>query len=103
MHAGDSQNIRGVGSLASRAARIAERAARVRTGTHRGVGAVRLASQAARDETLDSRHRHMGYYLIDDGRGKLIDAVGGTETDRHSRLRWIYRHDSSLYLAFIGF
>ena len=64
--------------------------------------AIHLASRPARDETAGGPQRHVGYFLIDDGRGALIDEVGGMESTRQSRLRWITRHATSIYLSTVG-
>jgi cyclic beta-1,2-glucan synthetase len=64
--------------------------------------AIQLAVEAAKGEPLDSRFGHVGYYLIGDGRGTLIDAVGGKETARQSRLNWISRRATAIYLSSVG-
>jgi cyclic beta-1,2-glucan synthetase len=56
------------------------------------------------DRRVDNMHeRHVGYYLIDEGRRDLIDQVGGHETIKQRLLHWVYRHHTLVYLTAITF
>lgn len=63
---------------------------------------VEMAAAAQPAEGWESRQRHIGTYLIGDGRRALASAVGCRERWRHRFLQWVYRHHTALYLTSIA-
>ncbi|MGZ5477734.1 MAG: hypothetical protein ACXWH1_14730, partial [Thermoanaerobaculia bacterium] len=47
----------------------------------------------------DSRHAHVGYYLVDNGRRLLEQKVGYTPPPREQLHRWTQRHPNALYFG----
>lgn len=63
---------------------------------------VELAQQAA-DLPEPGVRQHVGYYLLDAGRRRLMDALGCREAPRRRVLNWIYRKHALVYIAPIVF
>jgi cyclic beta-1,2-glucan synthetase len=64
--------------------------------------ALDLAKEAANDSACaDERFKHVGTYLIGEGRNALVELLGCRETRRYRLLHWVYRRSSALF--FLGF
>ena len=63
--------------------------------------AIEIAATAEISEGWESRQRHIGRYLIGEGRSQLSKAVGCREKLRYRLQQWIYRHHTALYLSSI--
>ncbi|MEX2110426.1 MAG: glucoamylase family protein [Gemmatimonadaceae bacterium] len=57
---------------------------------------VTLGRQA---DASDVRHAHVGYYLVDNGRGLLEQKVGYAPPPRERLHRWTQRHPNTLYFG----
>ncbi len=64
--------------------------------------AVDLARERARDRDDDLRRRHVGCYLIDDGRRALLERLHCREARRYRVRSWVYRHHTALYVGSIA-
>ena len=62
---------------------------------------VKLAAESESREGWDSRQRHVGTYLIGEGRTQFSKSVGCRESLRYRFFHWIYRFHTSLYLTSI--
>jgi cyclic beta-1,2-glucan synthetase len=56
-----------------------------------------LAGEAANGPDGDERRRHVGIWLIGDGRPMLVEKLGCRESSRYRRLQWVYRRAAALY------
>jgi len=65
--------------------------------------AVAMAGEEHEREAWSPRVRHVGTYLIGDGRPRLVAQVGGSETRRYRLLEWVKRHHAAVYLGSIAF
>ena len=65
--------------------------------------AVELAAKAARENVQDERLRHVGTYLIGEGRSELYRVVGCRPGARSRALHWARRHHSAVYFSGLGF
>jgi cyclic beta-1,2-glucan synthetase len=61
--------------------------------------AIEMAAQSAYGAAGDERWRHVGTYLIGEGRGELVKLIGCREAPRVRALKWIYRHHSAVYFS----
>jgi cyclic beta-1,2-glucan synthetase len=61
--------------------------------------AVNMASGAAARKQDDTSKVHLGYYLIGDGRRKLLGFLKAPENPRRRRFAWIYKHHTFIYLG----
>ncbi|MEJ2745401.1 MAG: hypothetical protein P8123_06925, partial [bacterium] len=64
--------------------------------------AVEMAAGRSDGAMADPRRRHIGYYLIDEGRRSLVSRLQGHEKLRYRALQWVYRNHTMLYLSAIG-
>jgi cyclic beta-1,2-glucan synthetase len=64
--------------------------------------AISLAARAASKAERDERRRHVGSYLVGEGRSQLVRAVGSREARRFRLLQWAYTHPSLVYFAGVG-
>ncbi len=64
--------------------------------------AVWNASGHSGDRLEDLVYRHIGYYLIDEGRRRFVQQLDGRESFKTRTLGWVYRHHSLVYLSMIG-
>jgi cyclic beta-1,2-glucan synthetase len=62
---------------------------------------IEKARAAESSEGWESRQRHIGSYLIGEGRGQFSKEVGCRENLRFRLHQWVYRHHTALYLASI--
>ena len=62
---------------------------------------IELAAIAETHEGWESRHRHIGTYLIGENRSQLSNAIGNRESIRFRAHQWVYRHPTTLYLTSI--
>jgi len=62
---------------------------------------VELAAASESSEGWGSRQRHVGTYLIGEGRAQFSKSVGCRESLRYRFYQWIYRFHTSLYLTSI--
>jgi len=65
--------------------------------------AISLAAQAAAKAAKDERWKHVGTYLIGEGRVELARLIRCRETRRFRALQWVYRHHSAVYFSAMGF
>jgi len=63
--------------------------------------AIELAGAGKSSEGWKSRQKHVGTYLIGEGRKQFSKTVGCREPLRFRFYQWIYRHHTSLYLTSI--
>lgn len=61
--------------------------------------AIKLAAQAGREVTDDDRLRHVGTWLLGQGRVELSRLITCQETTRYRLLQWIYNHHNAVYGA----
>ncbi|MDO9067256.1 MAG: glycosyl transferase, partial [Deltaproteobacteria bacterium] len=64
--------------------------------------AVKLAMLSGRDVSGDERNRHVGSWLVGEGRSELVRRLGCRETFRYRILAWIYDHHAAVYIFCIG-
>ena len=62
---------------------------------------VEMAAEGESSEGWKSRQKHVGTYLIGEGRAQFSKAVGCRESLRYRFHQWIYRHHTALYLTSI--
>ena len=62
---------------------------------------VEMAAESESSEGWKSRQKHVGTYLVGEGRAQFSKAVGCRESLRYRFHQWIYRHHTSLYLTSI--
>jgi len=74
----------------------------------RGCGASELKVAAARYQwplrkirSMIRTGKHVGYYLIDDGRPRLASQLACREAMMHRMLQWVYRNHTSAYISSI--
>ena len=65
--------------------------------------AINLAAQATNMKSGQDRNQHVGYYLLDDGRYALEDAIGFQANWRLQLRRWAQRQALPVYLGSILF
>lgn len=65
------------------------------------VAAAAVCIAEVTDHECDRRLKHVGYYLIDDGRPSLASELKCRETRRHRTLQWVYRNHTSIYITSI--
>jgi cyclic beta-1,2-glucan synthetase len=63
---------------------------------------VSSALEHSSDRRDDNAHLHVGYYLIDEGRERFVQQLGGRESLSTRTLGWVYQHHSLVYLSMIG-
>ena len=63
---------------------------------------IKLATQAGREATADERRRHVGAWLVGEGRAELARLLACREALRYRTLEWIYRHHAAAYAFGIG-
>ncbi|MGO9410402.1 MAG: GH36-type glycosyl hydrolase domain-containing protein [Spirochaetia bacterium] len=56
-----------------------------------------LAAEAPNGSNADDRLRHVGAWLIGDGRRVLVQQLRCSENGRYRRLHWVYRHSAAVY------
>jgi cyclic beta-1,2-glucan synthetase len=61
--------------------------------------AVALAAEGAKQSPDDPGPRHVGYYLIDDGRGALEKIIAYRQSLRRRARSWLLRHPTEMYLG----
>ncbi len=61
-----------------------------------------LAGDGTNQSDGDPRRRHVGTYLIGEGRNALLRQLGCRESWRSRRLNWVNRHATAVYLPAIG-
>ncbi|MCG3181695.1 MAG: hypothetical protein BIFFINMI_04094 [Phycisphaerae bacterium] len=54
------------------------------------------------DPPGDPRPRHVGYWLIDEGRPTLVARMSGRESSRRRALQWVDRHHTAIYLGAVA-
>ena len=59
---------------------------------------IALAAAAASGPQTDGRQRHVGTWLIGEGRRLLVRELGCREGAGYRGLHWVYRHGAALYL-----
>ncbi len=64
--------------------------------------AIELASRADGEADIDGRRRHVGTWLVGEGRTELAQLLACREARRYRLLAWIYRHHTAFYLSAIG-
>ena len=62
---------------------------------------VERASQAEAEEGWESRHKHIGTYLIGEGRAAFSKSIHCREKAPFRIRRWIYQHHTPVYLGLI--
>ncbi|HUI70306.1 MAG TPA: glycosyl transferase, partial [Spirochaetia bacterium] len=84
--------------------RIVEELSRLSGRTEEGVAqrVLTFAAEAATGPDGDERRRHVGTYLIGEGRRLLVQQLQCRESRRHRLLHWVYRHSTSVYLPALG-
>ncbi len=80
--------------------RSARRSGRTEERTARD--AVDLAAGAAREEALDERRIHVGYYLVGEGNGAFERLVGSSEPPAVRLRRWASRRHAAVYLSAVA-
>ncbi|HUS83545.1 MAG TPA: hypothetical protein VMX56_00250, partial [Anaerolineales bacterium] len=64
--------------------------------------AVEMAAAGNGSEGWESRRRHVGTYLIGEGRSQFSKSVGSRESLRFRFHQWLYRHHTAIYLPSIA-
>jgi cyclic beta-1,2-glucan synthetase len=64
--------------------------------------AIELASRAGAEASADERRRHVGTWLVGEGRAELARRLACREKRRYRLLAWIYRHHTAFYLSAVG-
>ena len=75
---------------------LARRSGRTETDVAQRVLA--LSAAAPSGPETDGRQRHVGTWLVGEGRPLLVRQLGCTETMGYRGLHWVYRHGAALYL-----
>ena len=63
---------------------------------------INLATQAGREGAADERCRHVGAWLVGEGRAELARLLECRETLRYRSLEWVYCHHAAVYALGIG-
>ena len=84
--------------------RIIEELARRSGQTEDGVAksVLALAAEAGSGPDADERRRHVGTWLIGDGRPVLVRQLGCRESGKYRRLQWVYRRAAALYVPVLA-
>jgi cyclic beta-1,2-glucan synthetase len=64
--------------------------------------AIELANQEGGAAAADEPCRHVGSWLVGEGRAELARRLACRETRRYRLLAWLYRHHTAFYLSAVG-